>query len=153
MTGRRVRSDREGGWAALEATLLLPLAVVVLGFLVVAGRLSTTRADVTAAAGDAARAASMAEGPAGAHAAALDAARRSLGDQQVTCGSLLVVVDTVRFVPGGEVAATVTCSVALADVAIPGVGGHRDVSSTSVEVIDRLRSVSDTTLDPGDPTP
>ena len=141
MTSTTRGHEHEGGWAAIEATLLLPLAIVVLGFLVLAGRLSTTRADVTAAAADAARAASMADSVNGAHTAALDAARRSLGDQHVTCRALHVALDTERFAPGGDVAATVTCSVELSDVAVPGVGGRRDVSATSNEVIDRLRSV------------
>ena len=133
----------EAGWAAIEATLLLPLALVVLGFLVVAGRLSVARLDVTAAARDAARAASQADSAAGAQPAALAAAEATLAGHEVTCGDLGVDVDVARFSPGGDVAVTVTCTVSFADVAIPGLPGGRPVAATSVEVIDRLRGVGD----------
>lgn len=143
MTQNRGRVRGEHGWAVIEATLLLPVALLVLGFLVLAGRLATATSDVTAASRDAARAASQADTATGAELLATSSARRALADQRVTCGSLDVRVDTARFAPGGEVAVTVSCTVNLADVVIPGIPGERTVSATSVEVIDRLRSVGD----------
>ena len=54
-----MRRRDESGMAAAELVLLTPLALAVLGFLVLAGRLSTVRADVAAASRDAARAATQ----------------------------------------------------------------------------------------------
>lgn len=130
------------GMATVELVLLTPLALVVLGFLVLAGRLSTTSADVTAASRDAARSASLAQSYDAAVAAAGATAGASLAAQDVTCRNLQVVgSDPTTFVAGGEVTITVSCDVSLADVALPGIPGTRTVTSTSTEVIDRFRGV------------
>jgi Flp pilus assembly protein TadG len=118
---------------------MLPVAIAVLGFLVLAGRLAGVNSDLASAARDAARAASLADTPEGAQQQATEAAQATLADQKVTCGRLNVAVDASRLQPGGEVSVTLTCTVSLADIAIPGVPGERTVSATSVEVIDRLR--------------
>lgn len=132
----------ESGLATVELVLLTPLALVVLAFLVIAGRLSTTTADVTAASRDAARAASLAQTYDQALAAANDTARASLAGHDVTCRNLLVTGgDPSTFVAGGEVTISVSCDVNLADVALPGIPGTRTVASTSTEVIDRFRGV------------
>ena len=132
----------ERGMATAELVLLTPLAVVVLAFLVIAGRLATITADVAAASRDAARAASLAQTHAQAVTAATTTAEASLADQDVTCGTLTVTVgDASTFVAGGEVTVAVSCDVALGDVAIPGIPGSRTVGATSVEVIDRFRSI------------
>jgi Flp pilus assembly protein TadG len=138
----RYRLAREDGLAAVELTLLMPFVLAVLAFLVIAGRLSTTRGDIAAASRDAARAASLAQTFPEAVTAATDTAKATLTDQQITCGSLDVDVgDTSTFVPGGEVTVTITCSVSLRDVALPGIPGTTAVSATSVEVLDQYRSV------------
>lgn len=131
----------EHGLAAVELTLLMPFLLAVLAFLVIAGRLSTTRADIAAASRDAARAASLAQTFPDAVNAATTTARSTLADHNVTCGSLQVDVrDPTTFVAGGQVAVTIACAVSLRDVALPGVPGARTVSATSVEILDRYRS-------------
>lgn len=131
----------ERGMATAEAVILTPLALVVLSFLVVAGRLTTVNNDVAAASRDAARAASMAQSYDTAGVAAEAAAAASLDGQDVTCRRLTVSLgDPAAFQPGGEVAVRVTCEVVLSDVALPGIPGARDVGHTSVEVLDRWRS-------------
>ena len=136
-----LRSD-ERGLATVELVLLTPLALVVLAFLVIAGRLSTTTADVTASSRDAARAASLAQTYDEGLAAATETARASLATQDVTCRDLLVTGgDPSTFVAGGEITITVSCDINLADVALPGIPGTRTVASTSTEVIDRFRGV------------
>jgi len=137
-----VRGDDEEGMAAVELVLLTPLALVVLAFLVIAGRLSTTTADVTAASRDAARSASLAQTYDQAIVAATNTAQASLAAQDVTCGNLSVTGgDPSTFVAGGEITITVSCDVHLADVALPGIPGTRPVASTSTEVLDRFRGV------------
>lgn len=130
----------QGGMAAAELVLLTPVALAVLGFLVLAGRLSTVRADVAAASRDAARAASLQRNYPDAATAAQDTATASLAGRQVTCAQLAVTVsDAAGFVPGGEVAVTVSCEVSLADVALPGIPGTRRVQANAAEVLDRWR--------------
>jgi Flp pilus assembly protein TadG len=136
-----VRLRDEAGSAAVEMTLLLPVALAVLFFLVLAGRLSTAHHDVLSASRDAARAASLADTPDGASDAAHRAAAATLAGRSITCEPLHVEVDTSRLVPGGQVAATVTCSVHLDDVALPGIPGSRAVSARAVEVVDRFRGL------------
>jgi Flp pilus assembly protein TadG len=136
------RARAEYGMATAEAVLLMPLALVVLAFLVTAGRLSTTTADVTAASRDAARAASLAQTYEQAVADATATAAASLAQQNVTCRDLAVRGgDPSTFVAGGEVTIAVACHVKLTDVALPGIPGTRAISSSSTEVIDRFRSV------------
>ncbi|MGH9117151.1 MAG: TadE/TadG family type IV pilus assembly protein [Acidimicrobiales bacterium] len=131
-----------GSSTTIELILLTPLALAVLFFLVIAGRVGTVTGEVAAASRDAARAASLAQTPAEAADAARTAAAASLGDRNVTCDRLTVVLgDPVTFVAGGEVAATVSCDVSLVDVALPGIPGTRTVTATSVEVIDQHRGV------------
>jgi Flp pilus assembly protein TadG len=128
--------------ATIELALLTPLALVVLSFLVLAGRLGTASTDVVAASRDAARAASIAQTYDEAVDDATRTATASLADQHVTCANLTVVGgDPARFVAGGEVTISVSCDVRLSDVVIPGLPGTRTVSATSTEVIDSYRSV------------
>lgn len=116
---------------------MTPVLLAALSFLVLAGRLSSVRGDVTAVARDAARAASRA---ASYDQAAVDAqatAAANLGHHDVTCRDLTVALGgPATFVPGGTVSVTVTCTVGLADVALPGLPGSRTIDSTAVEVID-----------------
>lgn len=130
----------ERGLATIELVLMTPVLFVVLGFLVVAGRLTTVRGDVAAAARDAARAASRAATFEQASEDARSTAAASLGGRDVTCRDLTVELeDPATFHAGGSVAVNVACGVSLADVAIPGLPGARTVAHRSVEVIDTYR--------------
>jgi Flp pilus assembly protein TadG len=132
----------ERGIATMEAVLLTPLALAVLSFLVIVGRLSTITGDLAAATRDAARAASLTQTYEEALVAAERTAQASLEGQDVTCRNLTVAAgDPATFVAGGEIAITVSCDVSLGDVALPGIPGTRTVASTSAEVIDRFRGV------------
>lgn len=134
----RLRDDR--GLATIELVLMTPVLFLILSFLVVAGRLATVRGDIAAASRDAARSASRAATYDQAAVDARTTAEASLGDRDVTCRNLTVTLgDPAAFRAGGTVAATITCDVSLADVAIPGLPGERQLSDTSVEVIDTYR--------------
>ncbi|MDQ3643440.1 MAG: pilus assembly protein, partial [Actinomycetota bacterium] len=82
------------GAAALELVLVTPALVLLLLFVVSVGRLAQARADVDAAARDAARAASFARGPDSARDDGLAAAAARLRAGGVTCRSHGVQVDT-----------------------------------------------------------
>lgn len=140
-TAERRPDGDERGLATMEMVLLMPLALGVLAFLVLAGRISTVSGDVAAASRDAARSASLATAYPAAVEAAEETARGSLARQEVTCAELTVTLgDPSTFHAGGEVEVRVACTVLLGDVALPGLPGRRVVERTSVEVIDRWRS-------------
>ena len=132
--------ETDRGTAVTELVLALPVLVVLLLFVVFAGRLTSAVNDVKTAATDAARAASVRNAAGDAVASAERTAEASLGDRGVSCSSLAVVVDTSRFVDGGSVAVDVTCTVDLADVTLIGVPGSKTISARGVEVVDRFRS-------------
>ena len=121
MTGSRtprrgqLRRDESGSVTA-ELVLLTPLLLLLLLFVVALGRLSGARLEVDGAAAQAARAASIARDPATAVAMATQTATAALGSDHVTCAQLTVSTNTAQFAPGGSVAVTVTCTVALSDL-------------------------------------
>lgn len=122
--------------------LLMPVLLVALMFVVVAGRVGNTMGEVTGASRDAARAASQASSFGAAEQAALDTAAATLANRDVECANLAVTLDpTLMFEAGGRVSVTVRCEVRLSDLALPGLPGHRAVESTSTEVIDTYRWV------------
>lgn len=132
-------SHRQHGSATLELALLTPILVGFVLLMVALGRMAQTRADVDAAARDAARAASLERSPDAARDAAAGAANASLRSGSVGCRSLNVEVDLSRFVPGGTVAAVVRCSVDLGDVSLLRLPGSRLVQARFVSPIDLYR--------------
>jgi len=131
--------NRDAGSASLELVLLTPLLLLLLLFVVLGGRYAQARADVDAAARDAARAGSFARDPSSAKAAAGEAARSRLTEGGVTCRVLDVSLDTSDFRAGGSVAATVTCTVDLSDLTGLGVPVSRTISANFAEPIDEFR--------------
>jgi Flp pilus assembly protein TadG len=129
------------GSATVELVLLTPLLLLMLVFVVFLGRLGQARSDVDRAARDAARAASIARSTDAADAAGLAAAHDTLQSGGVSCRRLGVMVDTSAFAAGGEVAATVTCTVDLADVAELGLPGSKTLTSRFSEPVDAFRGV------------
>lgn len=140
----RLRDRRsEQGSAAIEAVIGVS-AFVLLGSLVIAGgRIAITHQAVESAAAQAARQASIARTAPEAQAAAIAAAGASLANQDVPCVSQDVTVDTSGFVSGpgvaAQVSATVSCTVDLSDVAIPGVPGQMEIQGTMASPIDTYR--------------
>jgi Flp pilus assembly protein TadG len=138
-----VRRPDDRGAATLEFVVLAPVLLALLGLLIMAGRVAIASNSVEAAADEAARSASISRTAAGARSAAQDGARRSLAAQDLRCSSVQVDVDTSGFaVPVGlpaQVRATVTCVVALADLALPGFPGSRTVTATAVSPVDTYR--------------
>jgi Flp pilus assembly protein TadG len=133
------RARREDGSAALELVLVAPALLLLLGVIIAGGRLVGAHEALDTAAGDAARAASIARDPTDAQAAATQAATRSLTDQGVTCTRLTVTVDTTRFSPGGTVSVTLACSARLGTFA-PTLSGSRRVSVHAASVLDPYRA-------------
>lgn len=129
------------GSATLELVLVTPLLLLMLLFVVFLGRLGQARNDVDRAARDAARAASLARTPADADVAGRVAADDTLRAGGVSCRNMTVIIDTSGFAAGGEVAATVTCTVELADVAELTVPGTKTLTAAFTEPVDTFRGI------------
>ena len=133
------RTRRDSGSAALELVLLTPAIVAMLLLVVMGGRYAQARADVDAAARDAARAGSIARGPDSATADGESAARTRLDEGGVTCRTLTVSLDTAQFRAGGSVTATVSCAVDLGDLTGLKLPSSRTITATFTEPVDTYR--------------
>ncbi|MEW1648373.1 TadE family protein [Streptomyces sp. NPDC091219] len=135
------------GSVAVEAAIVLPPLIMFLCLAIAGGRLVMSGAKIDAAAEDAAREASIHRTVAAAQDAARAAALESLDDQGITCASASVSVNTGGLnVPVGQlgtVTVTVTCTVSLSDLLLPGVPGSRTLTSTATSVVDRYRQRGD----------
>lgn len=146
MTGRaraqpKYRAD--DGNAALELVILAPVLLGLLVLVIAAGRVAIAQSAVNAAARDAARQASISLTPAAAEAAARESARALLRSDGLDCIPV-VVTDTSQFgIPPGHpaaVTATVSCTVALADLALPGLPGGVRLQAVFTSPLDIYRS-------------
>ncbi|MGY6027042.1 TadE/TadG family type IV pilus assembly protein [Streptomyces spinosirectus] len=138
---RRLRGDE--GSVAIEAAILLPALIMFLCLAIAGGRIVTSGAKIDAAAEDAAREASIHRTAAAAQSAARAAAAESLQDQGIQCASTSVHINTGGLtLPVGQVGtvtATVTCTVTLSDLMLPGVPGAKTLTSTATSVVDQYR--------------
>lgn len=142
--GRPRTGERgERGSAAIEAVIGVTAFGLFVAMIVAGGRIALARQAVESAANDAARAASIARTSGEASSAARTAADGSLRDQDVKCTTTSVAVDTGGFAaPIGttaQVGATVSCTVNLSDLAIPGMPGSRTITETVTSPIDAYR--------------
>ncbi|SDD44075.1 TadE/TadG family type IV pilus assembly protein [Auraticoccus monumenti] len=139
---RRTRDDR--GAVATELVVVIPALVIIIGLLVAGGRIWLARQGVQEAAASAARAASLARGAGEARQAAEGSAAANLDTQGLTCRPAQVVVDTRGYAraPGTEatVGVTVTCTITLADVAVPGLPGSMTLTTRATSALDTFRS-------------
>jgi len=137
---RRHRGER--GAATTELVLLTPVLILMLCFVVTLGRMSSARADVDAAARDAARAAASARSTTAARTDGEHAARAALTEGGVTCRHLRVDVSTTDFRPGGTVTATVGCDVQLGDLGALGLPAGRTITAQFTAPVDQYRGVA-----------
>jgi Flp pilus assembly protein TadG len=126
---------RQDGSVTTELVLVTPVLLVLLGFVVMTGRIGEVDGAVVHASQQAARAASLVGDAPSARVQAQLTAARNLDELGAACSALSVEVDTARFEPGGEVRVEVTCTIDLADVAFAGLPGQRTTSASAVEVI------------------
>jgi Flp pilus assembly protein TadG len=136
-----MRRDERGSVAA-ELTLVTPLLILLLLFVVLCGRLATTKLRIDDVAHQAARAATLARTPEQATAAARTTADAALASAGITCQSLSVVTDTQGLRPGSAVTVTVSCTVGLGDLTVLNVPGARTFQSTFSSPVDVWRGTS-----------
>ena len=130
----------QGGAVSTELAVVTPILIGFLLLVVFAGRVAQAEGDVRHAAHEAARAASLVATPQAAVDAATDTVAANVTEGAVECRHLEVAVDTSAFSAGGQVAVTVTCQAAFADIAMLAVPGTRVFSATAIEVIDTHRA-------------
>ena len=135
--------ERERGSASLELVVIAPAFLLLLAVLAFAGRVALAQQAVTAAAADAARAASIERTATAARTTATAAASQVLTAQGLTCSTTQVALDTAGFAaPVGvpaTVAATVTCTLDLADLSAPGIPGSKVIEATMTSPLDTHR--------------
>lgn len=133
----------ERGSATVEAVIGVPAFLLLMALLILGGRIAIAQQVVQSAAADAARAASIARTQAVALQEATKAAQQSLANQQLDCTTTAVSVDTAAFTTpigtAAQVRATVSCSVRLDDLGLPGLAGSRQVSATMSSPLDSHR--------------
>jgi len=142
MSLQRVRSRLrdERGSLALELVVLTPVLVLTLWLVgALALRSMVAHAQTDGAARDAARAASLERSPAAAQRAAAQAAASSLQRARRTCQAIHFTADTQRFLPGGAVQVTVTCTIRLRDLGLGFLPHHPATSATYTVPIDLYR--------------
>jgi Flp pilus assembly protein TadG len=139
--------DRDRGSAAIEAAVLAPALLALIGVAIVGGRIQIAGGAVETAAHDAARAASISRTAGQARAAAHAAADATLTQHGLHCAQLTVTVDTAGFaIPVGQ-PATVTAEVScLADFSdlfpVGGLPGRKRLQSRFTSVLDTFRARS-----------
>ena len=143
---RRMSWRSAHGSATIELAILAPVLLALLGLVIVAGRITTAGSAVEQAASSAARTASLARDARAASAGAEQAARDALRQQGITCQPLTSAVTTDGFAAAvgtpASVTATVRCTLALADLAVPGMPGSRVVVAEMTSPIDTFRGRS-----------
>lgn len=132
--------NREWGAVSTELAVLTPLFIALMLFVVYAGRVAETEADVSHAAYEAARAATLADTARAAHAVAAETAASNIATGTVACRTLDVDVDTAQFASGGHVSVTLTCQADFADLSLLAIPARRPFSATAHAVIDTHRS-------------
>jgi len=136
-------SRSERGSAAIETAIGVPAFLLFIALIIGAGRIAIARQSVEAAAAEGARSASIARTQSTADHDAITSAAATLANQQLKCVTTRVVVDTSGFAkPVGTpatVSVTVTCTVNLSDIAIPGLPGALPITETMTSPLDTYR--------------
>ncbi len=138
MSRASVRSDRGSGFPAAIITILF--IVVFMDFVVVAGRIGSTLADLQAASRDSARDASLAQSESAARGVIdvdFEFSNRDIRCQNYTSR----IGGNTDFKPGGWVEVEVSCDVALSDMSLLPVPGQITVTRSHLEPIDFYRTV------------
>lgn len=131
---------RERGSASIELVLITPVLIMFLLLVVGLGRLALASQEVTAAANDAARAASLERNVGAAAGKGRAAAEQALADRGMSCASLSVDVDTSGYRAGGQVRAEVVCVADLGDLALSGLPGSKTYRADAVVPIEQYKA-------------
>lgn len=140
---RRVQLRRDDRGSAVEAAILAPALILLVGLGIAFGRVQIAQGSIEDAASASARQASLARDPYAAQAIAEQTAADTLAAQGLECLSLVVNVDTSAMTaPVGQLASvstSITCEADMSGIAIPGLPGSVTLQADWVSAIDRYR--------------
>lgn len=128
----------DAGAVATELAVITPALVLLLLFVVFAGRLGQAQQDVTQAVAEGARVAAI-ERAGDVDGTVRRTIESNLAAAGVTCRSLDVTTTGNPPRPGATVGVTARCEVDLTGVATLGLPRHRVVAASATEVVDRYR--------------
>ncbi len=129
------------GSLTVELVVITPILFVLALTMLVFGRVSASRQEVVEASRAGAQAAAvMSDANSAQRGAAVDAAV-GISNRGHACTNPQIVTDASHFQPGGYVTVTVTCHVALSDIAVPGMPGSTTVQASATAPIDPYRAV------------
>jgi len=128
---------------SLELVMVFPVIIVMLLTVVAFGRVTHGRQLVDEAAAVGSRAAALATTPEQAMQQARSSVTATLAEAGVSCQDPRIDVDTTRFVPGGQVTVVLRCSSDLSQMALIGLPGHLDLTSTARTPIEQYRDLGD----------
>jgi Flp pilus assembly protein TadG len=135
--------DREQGSLSAELVILAPIMLGFALFLIACGRISLATITVQDAANAAARNASLSRTVSTATSNATNAANGSITLAGLECVNLQISVDpsglTSPLGTIGNVTTTVTCTLNLSDIALPGLPGTYTVTATGTSPVDPYR--------------
>ena len=138
------RAGTERGNAALELLILAPVILALIGLIIAAGRTSVAQGSVDAAARDAARQASISLTPSAAKQTATATAYAALRADGLRCRPVVILDLAKGFgMPVGQpaqVSASVSCTVHLSDLLVPGVPGASTLTARFTSPIDPYRA-------------
>lgn len=141
-----VTRTNQRGAVAVETVLIVPVVLLVLGVMVAGWRIWDARSQVQSSADAAARAASIVRSAATARQHAHLVAASNLRTGNVECQQPGVAVNTSGFsVPVGQpaqVEVTISCTVPLSDLLVPGLPGALQVTKSATAPLDRHKQRS-----------
>lgn len=137
------KNQAEHGGGSIGFITTVGIIVLLIGFLIFAGRISTAGNAVESAAAAAARDATLARSDTTAFTNANEAAKRVLSQQGINCAGLRIDIDTSGFRAPlgqyGQVGVTITCTADYSSIAIPGIPGSKTFTSTASSPVDQYR--------------
>ena len=136
----RERSRWDRGSMSIEAVLIIPAFLLFLALIAAIGRAASVTEDLHASVVAGARIASLASSSSAGESAARTAIEDHLSAEGVNCIYIDISINSqaLDLPPGqpGEVSATVTCAVPLADLSVPGLPGQIQLTETFSTPID-----------------
>lgn len=139
MSSQRRPRDQRGLSPALEAVLIVPVIVLLIGVMTAGFRLWQGRADTNQVASAAARAASQAR-------STTEARQRIatvVGANPLPCDNPVVTSNLADFSApigtAGQVTVTISCRVTFADLLVPGLPGSQQVIGSGTAPLDPYR--------------
>ncbi|PPK98778.1 hypothetical protein CLV92_101479 [Kineococcus xinjiangensis] len=134
-------SRRDEGSLSLELSMLAPGLVLLLLFLLAAGRVTGVDGAFDAGVRDAARAATQARSPVQAQQRAERVLAAAVATVSVHCRDSLRVEPIAVFEPGRPVTVTASCTYPVSDLGLPGMPGSLTARSTFASPLDPNRVV------------